>query len=114
MAHISLPDGLPGIVGPMAFRPETARPMNELANVLLTAPNSLSQSDRELIATYVSYLNECKFCHSCHGAGAAHHLGGDNDLVNAVRNDYRNAPISDKLKSLLAIAAKVQRDARTV
>ncbi|MEO5930983.1 MAG: peroxidase-related enzyme [Candidatus Kapaibacterium sp.] len=114
MAHISLPEGLPGITGPMAFRPETAKPMNELANALLVAPNSLEQSERELIATYVSYLNECTFCHSCHGAVAAFHLNGDEDLVNAVRRDYRSAAISEKLKSLLAIAGKVQRDARSV
>ena len=37
MAHITLPDGLPGIRGPMAFRPETAKPLNELVDVLLRA-----------------------------------------------------------------------------
>jgi hypothetical protein len=30
MPHINLPPDLPGIRGPMAFRPETARPLNEL------------------------------------------------------------------------------------
>jgi hypothetical protein len=30
MPHISLPEGLPGIRGAMAFRPETARPLNYL------------------------------------------------------------------------------------
>ena len=34
MAHIKLPEGIPGIVGPMAFSPQTAKPMNELADVL--------------------------------------------------------------------------------
>jgi hypothetical protein len=31
MAHIKLPDGIPGIVGPMVSSPETAKPMNALA-----------------------------------------------------------------------------------
>ena len=35
MAYISLPEGLPGIRGAMAFRPETAKPLNELVEVLL-------------------------------------------------------------------------------
>ena len=33
MAHIALPEGLPGIRGPMAFRPETGRPLNEIVAV---------------------------------------------------------------------------------
>jgi len=37
MAHIALPEGLPGITGGFAFRPETAKPMRELAHVLLQA-----------------------------------------------------------------------------
>ena len=71
MSHISLPEGLPGILGPMVFRPETAKPMNELAEVLLRGPSTLSRGERELIATYVSSKNDCHFCHSVHGAVAA-------------------------------------------
>lgn len=59
MAHIRLPEGIPGILGPMAFRPETARPLNALADLLLRGPNTLAASDRELIATYVSSQNDC-------------------------------------------------------
>jgi alkylhydroperoxidase family enzyme len=51
MPHIQLPEGLQGIRSAMAFRPETAKPLNELAEALLHAPNSLPQADRELIAT---------------------------------------------------------------
>jgi alkylhydroperoxidase family enzyme len=54
MAHIQLPEGLPGIRGAMAFRPETAKPRNELAEILLHGPSSLTPGERELIATYTS------------------------------------------------------------
>jgi uncharacterized peroxidase-related enzyme len=113
MAHIDLPEGLPGILGPMAFRPATAKPMNELAEVLLRGPSSLSSGERELIATYVSKRNDCHFCHSSHGAAAAHHLGGE-AVVDAVRSDPESAPVSDKLKALLDVAGKVQRGGREV
>ena len=43
MAHITLPEGLPGIRGPMAFRPETAKSLNELAEALLRSENSLTR-----------------------------------------------------------------------
>ena len=61
MSHIPLPAGLPGILGPMAFRPETAGPLNELAEVLLRGPSTLPRGERELIAAYVSSLNQCLF-----------------------------------------------------
>ncbi len=114
MPHISLPEGLPGILGPMVFRPETAKPMNELAEVLLRGPSTLSRGERELIATYVSSQNDCRFCHSVHGAVAACHLDGDEALVDAVRQDFQRAVLSPKLKALLAIAGKVQQGGKNV
>jgi uncharacterized peroxidase-related enzyme len=114
MAHIQLPEGLQGIRGPMAFRPETAKPLNELAEALLHAPNSLPQADRELIATYVSSLNDCYFCQTVHGSIAAACLDDDEEIVRQVKRDFRRADISTKLKALLAIASKVQRDGKLV
>src|SRR5580692_3342477 len=105
MAHISLPEGFPGIRGPMMFRPETAKPLNELVEILLRGPHSLSPGERELIATYVSSLNDCHYCQSIHGAIAAAHLNGDEDLIKRVKADFQHADISDKLKALLIVAA---------
>jgi len=114
MPHIVLPEGLPGIRGPFAYRLETAQPMSQLAQVLLHDENTLSRADRELIATYVSFLNDCYYCQTSHGAIAAHHLEGDEELVQRVKNDFEHAPISEKLKALLVIAAKVQRGGKNV
>lgn len=114
MPHISLPEGLPGILGPMTFRPETARPMNELADVLLRGPSTLTPGERELIATYVSSQNDCFFCQTVHGAVAAHHLGGNEQLVLDVKQNPSSAAVSDKMKALLAIAGKVQRGGKNV
>jgi len=114
MPHIQLPEGLQGIRSAMAFRPETAKPLNELVEVLLHAPNSLPQADRELIATYVSYLNDCYFCQTVHGAIAAACLGDRYDLVKRVKADFMSAEISEKLKALLVIAAKVQTGGKNV
>jgi uncharacterized peroxidase-related enzyme len=113
MPHIALPN-LPGIRGPMAFRPETSKPLNELVEVLLRHPNSLSQGERELIATYVSSENNCHYCQSIHGAIAAAHLEGDEAIVEEVKRDLDTAAISPKLKALLRIAGKVQQDGKKV
>ena len=108
MAHIALPPGLPGIRGPMAFRPETAKPLNDLVDVLLRGPHPLSPGERELIATFTSAQNECRYCQTIHGAVAAHHLQ-DEEVVERVKRDFEHAGVSDKLKALLVIAAKTAR-----
>jgi uncharacterized peroxidase-related enzyme len=114
MPHISLPEDLPGITSAFAYRPETARPMRQLAEVLLRGPNTLSSGEREMIAAFVSARNDCDFCHSSHRAAAAHHLDGNYDLVDAVRRDHQTAPVSAKLKALLTIAGKVQQGGKQV
>lgn len=114
MPHITLAEGVPGIRGPMLLSPETTQPMRELAEVLLRGPNSLTPGDRELIATYVSSLNDCYYCQHSHGAVAAEYLGGNYALVECVKQDFASAEISDKLKSLLKIAGKVQQGGKHV
>jgi uncharacterized peroxidase-related enzyme len=114
MPHIKLPLGLPGITGPFAFRPETAKPMRELAEVLLRGPSTLTPGERELIATYVSSQNDCYFCQASHGAAAAHLLDGNEQLVVNVKQDYEGSPITPKLRALLAIAGKVQQGGKNV
>ena len=107
MAHIKLQEGLPGIRGLMAFRPETANPLNQLAEVLLRSDEGLSKAERELIATYVSALNNCVFCQNIHGAVAAYYY--DEELVNQIRNNNTDVEISKKMKSLLNIAGSVKQ-----
>lgn len=114
MAYIKLPDELPGIRGPMAFRPETAKPLNDLAEVLLRSDNTLSRGDRELIATYVSYLNDCFFCQNAHGGLAQHYMQCDMNYIDGIKKDYLASDLPDKLKALLAIAASVQKGGKHV
>ena len=114
MAYISLPEDLPGIRGLMNYRPETALPLNQLVDVLLQKPSSLEKGERELIASYVSSLNKCKYCSNTHGAVAKHHLG-DGAIVEQVKaNNLAAVDVSARMKALLNIAGKVQRSGRAV
>lgn len=114
MPHIILNNDLPGIVGLLQYRPETGRPLSELAEALLRGPSSLSRGERELIAAYVSGLNECQFCASSHSAFAAAQLPEGMPLVAQVRANLDQAQVSGKLKALLRIAGKVQSSGRAV
>ena len=113
MPHINLPEGYPGISAGFTYRPETAKPMRDLAHVLLHEPNSLTPGERELIATFVSSRNDCYFCTTSHGAAAACHLG-DASVVEQVKTDFMAAPLSPKLKALLVIAGEARLDAAAV
>jgi len=115
MAHIDLNNDLPGIRGLMAYRPETAKPLNALAEILLRDDNNtLSRGERELIGTYVSSLNDCFFCQNVHGALAQHYMQCDMQFIDAIKSDFQSTPISDKLKSLLSIARSVQKSGKHV
>lgn len=108
MPHISLPAGLPGIVSLFQYRPDTGNALNELAELLLRGESPLSQGERELIASYISYRNECNFCSSTHGAIARELLQEKSPVVDAVKEDIETADISEKMKALLKIAGQVQ------
>jgi uncharacterized peroxidase-related enzyme len=114
MAHIELNSGEPGIRGLFRFRPETAGPLNSLVDVLLRGPSTLTPGERELIAAYVSSLNECRYCYSAHAAYAAAQLPEGMELVEQVRVDLGSAPVTEKITALLNIAAAVQRGGKTV
>jgi uncharacterized peroxidase-related enzyme len=115
MAYIDLGNDLPGIRGPMIYRPETGTVLNELAEILLhDENNTLSRGDREMIGAYVSSLNDCYFCQNVHGAMAQHYYQCDMPFIDEVKNNFMSADISDKLKSLLTIAGSVQKGGKWV
>src|SRR5688572_4954742 len=114
MPHIAIPDGLPGIRGPLSLRPDVAKPLSEFCEVLMRAENSLTRGERELIATYVSSLNDCFFCQNAHGGLAQHYLQCDVTFIDDVLNEYQTTSISDKVKALLSIAGSVQKGGKHV
>jgi uncharacterized peroxidase-related enzyme len=115
MAHIDLKNEEPGIRGLMVFSPETSKPLNELAEVLLrNENNSLTRGERELIGAYVSYLNNCFFCQNVHGAMAGYYMQCDIQEIEKIKADFQSSDLSDKMKSLLTVAASVQKGGKTV
>jgi uncharacterized peroxidase-related enzyme len=108
MAHINVEEGVPGIRSLVLFRPETGKPLYDLAQVLLRGPSPLSEVERELIAAYVSQRNDCMFCMSSHAAAARCLYGDEKDIVDEVLRDMFRSNVSDKMKALLYIAGKVQ------
>lgn len=113
MPHVTVNDELPGIVGLFDFKPMLGEKLTAFAQQLLRGPSPLTPGEREMIAALVSTRNECRFCAMSHTA-AAEHTVGDRDVVDAVLASPDTAPVSDKMRALLAIAGKVQRSGREV
>src|SRR4030095_4540656 len=101
MAHVDVPEGIPGIRSLAMFRPETGKPIYELAQVLLRGESPLSEAERELIAAYVSKRNDTMFCMMSHAAASRELYGNNRNIVDDVLNDVQQANISEKMKTLL-------------
>ena len=114
MAHIKVEEGIPGIRSLVLFRPETGKPLYDLAQVLLRGASPLSEAERELIAVYVSHRNDCMFCMSSHAAAARCLYGEEKNVVDEVLADMFRSNVNDKMKALLHIAGKVQINGKEV
>ncbi|MCE7864962.1 MAG: carboxymuconolactone decarboxylase family protein [Bacteroidetes bacterium CHB5] len=112
--YITIPEGLPGIRGPLSLRPEVAKPLSALAEVVMRADHSLTRGERELIAGYVSYLNNCYFCEMAHSSVAQYYLQCSVDFMKTIKTGFNEAAISDKLKALLTIAHSVVKGGKHV
>lgn len=113
MPYIPLEEHLPGVTGLLEYSRETSTPLRELTQVLLRGPSTLTETERELIATVVSGGNQCKYCSTSHAA-AVTALSGDAAIADAVRQNIDTAPVSDKLKTLLKIADLVRISGKAV
>ena len=63
--------------------PETSKPLIEFHEVLLRGPSPFTEGERELIAAYVSALNECRCCRGVHTT-TAERLGSAQGAVAAL------------------------------
>jgi uncharacterized peroxidase-related enzyme len=114
MPHVAAPEGVPGIAGLVAFKRSTGDKLLAFADELLRGASPLTPAERELIAAFVSSRNECDFCSRTHQAVASHLLDDGGVAACAVVEDPRRAPVGDKMRALLQIAAKVQRSGKDV
>jgi len=114
MAYIKVEEGVPGIRSLFNFRPETGKELCELAEAILRGSSPLSSAERELIAAYVSHRNGCMFCMNSHAAAARCLFGDENKIVDELLHENRTRLLSEKMKSLLLIAGKVQMSGKYV
>jgi uncharacterized peroxidase-related enzyme len=113
MPYIPLDEKLPGITGLLNYRKDTALPIRQLTQILLRGESTLTEGERELIATIVSDGNECAFCSAAHSA-AADHLLGETETTKKIKKEISGSPVSEKMKTLLTIASAVRVNGKNV
>lgn len=113
MPYIPVEQHLPGITGLLEYRKETAAPIRDLTQLLLRGPSTLTEGERELIATVVSHRNQCRFCTTAHAA-AADLFYGECHTSSIAKSDIESTPVSEKMKALLVIASLVQQGGKYV
>jgi len=113
MPHIELESHLPGITGLLEYSKDTGQPIRDLTQILMRGPSTLTEAERELIATIVSHGNQCKFCTTAHAA-AADLLLGDKTTTQMMREDIASTPVSEKMKALLTIASLTGKNGNLV
>ena len=114
MAYINTGIEQPGIVELLFYKGASGKALSSLAHTLLHGPSTLTSGERELIAAYVSKLNNCEFCHESHGAAANAHFNDNGHLLSCVVKGIDDAPVTAKMRALLKIAGKVQKSGREV
>lgn len=113
MPYIPLVSHLPGITGLLEYRKDSGQPIRELTQILMRGPSTLTEGERELIASVVSNGNQCTFCSTAHTA-AADLLIGNHETSQKVKQDIATAPVSEKMKALLTIASLTRESGKRV
>jgi uncharacterized peroxidase-related enzyme len=85
--------------------PETSIPLIQFHEALLRGPSPFTEGERELIASYVSGLNQCRYCHGVHSA-TAELLGVKRELVDS-QIDIDGAAVDPKMRPVLRYARKL-------
>ncbi len=99
--------------------PKGVEPLMQYTDTLLRGKGALAIGDRELIATYVSGLNACKFCFDSH-LTYAELFGIEPGLIDALLDNPETAPVSPQIRALIVYVGKLntlpsrltQRDAQ--
>jgi uncharacterized peroxidase-related enzyme len=101
---------LPDAAKLVFYRPDFyGAPMKAFTQEAMRGPSAWSVGDRELMAAFVSKMNECAFCIGAHSATAARAYQ-DEAKVSAVLADLETAPIEEPPRATLRMLGKLTRE----
>lgn len=93
--------------------PDAARPLLDLHQVIMRDDSPLSHADREVIAMFVSGLNQCSYCAGVHGR-TADAIGTDSELLTGLQSGQDDDAVPPKYRPLLELVRKVTQESYRV
>lgn len=92
------------------YRPDFyGAPMGKVVHGAMRGPSAWSVGDRELMAAFVSKVNECEFCIKAHAA-VSERAYGEGSKVTAALANLETAPIEEPLRATLRMLGKLARE----
>jgi uncharacterized peroxidase-related enzyme len=85
------------------------RTMRNATHEAMRGPSAWSVADRELMAAFISTVNESEYCTKAHTAVSARAYE-DDAKVSAALSDLETAPIGEPLRATLRMLRKLTRD----
>jgi uncharacterized peroxidase-related enzyme len=110
LIHLVSRQPVPDAARIVFYRPDFyGVPMKAFTHPAMRGPSAWSVGDRELMAAYVSKMNECVFCIGAHTATAAMAYQDEAKVVG-VLSDLEKAPIEEPLRATLRLLGKLTRE----
>jgi uncharacterized peroxidase-related enzyme len=110
LIHLVTRQPVPDAARLVFYRPDFyGTPMKAITHPAMRGPSAWSVGDRELMAAYVSKVNECAFCIGAHTATSAMAYQ-DEAKVLAVLSDLETASIEEPLRATLRLLGKLTRE----
>ena len=110
MPYIPIINNTPGIVGLLDTYTDTGKVLRNLADILLNKnSNAFIKAERETVASYVSFLNNCNFCYKSHSSIADflwEKKGQTKEYIDKIET-LEEIMSSSKIETLLYIAKKL-------
>jgi uncharacterized peroxidase-related enzyme len=104
---------VPGPIPALSYRADFfGKQFNELVQIALRKATEWHKSETELFAAFVSYTNTCQFCFTSHTAVTL--KGTDPETVQAVFDNWRTAPVNEKVRATLGFLEKLTRAPESV
>jgi uncharacterized peroxidase-related enzyme len=88
------------------FNPDARKGLSMFSQSFMRNEGALTPADKEMIAAYVSQLNESEYCFSGHSKVAVN-LGYDAEVFPPLAADLETAPVRDELKPLRRFLRKL-------
>jgi uncharacterized peroxidase-related enzyme len=86
--------------------PDLLEKLRPYGHRLMRGPSPLTPGERELIASFVSGVNSCRYCHGSHSL-VARAFGVDEGILAKSLDNIDSAPVDARLKPILRYVRKL-------